>query len=61
MRAVEFITEAAKPIAVPAPDAVDPNTVTDPNKPAELVNKIADVANMPIPSVKENKKIKKKK
>ena len=61
MRAVEFITEAVKPIAVPAPDAVDPKTVTDPNKPADLANKIADVANMPIPTVKETKKTKRKK
>ena len=55
MRAIEFITEAPKPMDVPSPSSVDPNSVTDPNKPAELINKISDIAQ----SVKETKRKKK--
>jgi hypothetical protein len=57
MRAREFITESPKPMDIPAPDAVDPKSVTDPKQPAQLVNQISDISK----SVKETKKIKKKK
>lgn len=55
MRSFEFITESPKPMAVPAPSSVDPKSVTDPNKPAQLINQISDIAQ----TVKETKRKKK--
>jgi hypothetical protein len=57
MRAFEFLTEAPKPMDVPAPSSVDPKSVTDPNKPAQLINQISDIAQ----TVKETSKTKRKK
>lgn len=63
MRAIEFITEAAapKPMDVPMPDVVDPKGVTDPKMPGQLIDKMSDISNMPTPTVKETKKVKRKK
>jgi hypothetical protein len=57
MRAIEFITEAPKPMDIPAPDAVDPKSVTDPKQPAQLINKISDISK----TVEETEKVKRKK
>lgn len=67
MRAYEFIFEATtpkgmpKPLDVPGPNAVDPKGVTDPKQVTNLINQIADIAEKPTPSIKENNKNKRNK
>ena len=56
MRAKEFISEGASSITIPEPKAADPKSVTDPKAPGELLNQMKDIANMPVPAVKETKK-----
>ncbi len=62
MRAIEFIFEAnmPKPMNVPEPKAIDPKSATKPEQVQDLISQMVDVAEKPVPSMKETKNKNKK-